>query len=177
MFIFHVFFAGFTLIVCLIQATSNNDCLIKNPFLGTCLALCLVFVVSAVFVMWCHMYFGLKFANLGCNIVWSIFWIKSSYCGNAFVAIIGAIHCILSVVGLISFVILNFAGKNTKTAKFWKQIFFISVALMLFCYVLSFLAEGSASSCAPSHLFVLTYQKFGFLEIISPILLLIFLNT
>lgn len=176
MFIFHVFFAGFTLIVCLVEAAMSNDCPAKSSFLGASLALTLIFVINAFLVMWCNLYFALKFANLGCNLVWTFFWLQNS-CSNAFVSMIGAIHGFLSIVGLLIFVIFNFIGKKTSTARFWKQIFFLSIVLMIFCYVLAFLAEGSASTCDGSHLFVLAYQKFGLIEIISPILLLIFMNT
>jgi hypothetical protein len=67
--------------------------------------------------------------------------------------------------------------KNANTAKFWKQIYAFSVALMLFCFVVSLVATSSSRSCGSSEMFILTYQKFGAIEIISPILLLIFLNT
>lgn len=140
MFIFHIIFAAFTAIVCLIQSLTENDCQLKNPFLGTCLALSLVFVVSAFFVMYCNLYFALKFANLGCNIAWTVFWIQFFYCHNIFIASIGVIHGFLSVAGLICFIVMNLLRKNTTTAKFWKQIYIISIMLMIFCYALSFIA-------------------------------------
>ncbi len=161
MFIFHLIFLGFTLIVSIIQSFGGNDCNIKNPFLGTCLALTLVFIVSAFFVMYNNLYFALKFINLGSNIVWTAFWLQSSFCNNIFVTTIGFIHGLLSIVGLVGFIIMNLLRKNTVTAKSWKQIYIVSIVLMLFCFVVSFIGEGSANSCGPAKMFLLTYQKFG----------------
>jgi uncharacterized membrane protein YkvI len=67
--------------------------------------------------------------------------------------------------------------KNANTAKFWKQIYAFSIALMLFCFIVSLIATSSGKSCGTADMFILTYQKFGAIEIISPVLLLIFLNT
>jgi hypothetical protein len=170
-------FAGFAVIVALVQSFAGGDCDIKNSFLGTCFALTVVFAISAIIVMYFNLYFSLKFANLGCNIVWTAFWIQSSYCGSIFIAAIGFIHGVLSALGLLSFIVMSVLRKSTTTAKFWKQIYVVSIALMVFCFVIALIATSSSRSCGSEEMFVLTYQKFGAIEIVSPVLLLIFLHT
>lgn len=177
MFGFHFIVGGFTFIYCLIQSFSSNDCIVKNPYLGTVMAISAVFIVSAFFVMWCNLYFSLKFAHLGCNVIWTIFWIQCAFCGHILIGMIGIIHVVLSLIGLICFVVMNFMKKTSKTAKMWKQLYILSIILMIVCYVASFIGEPTSKDCMPGHLFFLTYQKFGAVEIISPVLLLMFLHT
>ena len=161
MFGFHFLLCGITLILSLVQLTGSGDCQIKNQFLGTSLAISIVFIVSAFFVMWINLYFGLKFAHLGCNIIWTFLWIQCSYCGYIIIAVIGIIHGVLSITGLISFVITNFMRKTSTTAKCWKAIYVISVVFMIFCYVASFIGGPMSKDCSPAYLFFLTYQKYG----------------
>lgn len=161
MFGFHFIVGGFTFVFCIIQSFVVNDCIIKNPYLGTVMSINIIFIVSAFFIMWCNLYFALKFAHLGSNIVWTIFWIQCSFCNHILITMIGIIHLILSILGLISFVIMNFMRKTSRTAKLWKQLYVISILLMIVCYVSSFVGEPTSKDCTPGHLFFLTYQKFG----------------
>lgn len=154
---FHIIFTGFAFIVSLIQSFSGNDCMMKTPFLGTTVSLSIVFIVSAFFVMWRNLYFVLKFAHLGCNIVWTIFWLQFVQCGHAIASVIGVIHAILSLVGLISFIILSIMKKTTTTAKCWRQLYIISIILMIVCYAISFVGKLFSGDCQAVKLFFLTY--------------------
>lgn len=161
MFGFHFVVGGFTFIFCIVQLFTVYDCIIINSFLGTVIAITLVFISSAFFVMWCNLYFALKFAHLGCNIVWAVFWIQCSFCNHIILFLIGIIHLLLSITGIISFIIMNFMKKTSRTAKLWKQLYVISILLMIVCYATSFVGEPTSKDCLPAHLFFLTYQKFG----------------
>jgi hypothetical protein len=101
--------------------------------------LTIVFIASSFFVMYSNLYFALKFINMGSNILWTAFWMQSSFCNNIFMTTIGFIHGLLSAVGLVGFVIMNLLRKSTVTAKSWKQIYIVSIVLMFFCYVISFI--------------------------------------
>jgi hypothetical protein len=127
--------------------------------------------------MWSNLYFGLKFAHFAGQILWTFMWLQTRNCNNVILATIGIIHGFLSIIGFVVFLIINILKKNSTTAKCWRQLYIISIALMIICYILSFVVEPSLGSCANGLLFVKTYQKFGLIELISPILLLVFLNT
>lgn len=144
--------------------------------MGAALFLCIIFIVSALIIMVANMYFGLKFAHFGCNILWTFLWIQSSSCHNIFVVAIGLIHGILSIFGLLCFVVMNLMRKSRQTARFWKQIYAVSILLMVLCYIISFLG-GITVGCEQSRFFMLTYQKYGIFEIIGTILLLFFMNS
>jgi NADH:ubiquinone oxidoreductase subunit K len=154
------------------------DCDLRAAFLGACLVLTALFVAAAFLVMYVNLLFALKFANFGCNFAWAAFWLLSSQqCGSFFVAVIGFVHLLLSVVGLIAFAVTNALRKNIVTANFWKYGFVVSIVAMALCFVVSLIAAGASRGCGPASLFILTYQKFGAVEVVSPVLLLAFLNT
>lgn len=157
LFSFHIILTGLSVIVAIVQASRGNDCPIKSIFLSGALVLCIDFIVSSIFIMWCNLYFALKFAHFACNIMWTFLWIKSLGCGNIFVAIIGVVHGFLSAAGLGCFVILNFMKKTKLTALCWKQLYAFSIFLMIFCYIVSFIGEPSTHHCQESRFFMLTY--------------------
>lgn len=131
---------AFTLIVGIVQTAKWDDCSMKGAYLGTLLALSVVFVAAALVVMWANLYFGLKFMNFGCNLVWTFLWIQGAYCANFLVAMIGIIHGILSLTGLVIFLLLSLLRKNTKTAKCYHYLYLCSLICLLFCYILCWLA-------------------------------------
>lgn len=157
----HLILTVFSVIVAITQASGDNDCSLKAIFIAAALVLRIDFLVSAIIVMWCNLYFGLKFAHFACNIVWTFLWLQSLRCNNVFVAIIGVTHGFLSVTGLVCFVVLNFMRKNKFTALCWRQLYAISIFLMIFCYIVSFIGESSSTNCQGSKFFMLTYQKYG----------------
>ena len=139
--------------------------------------LSLVFLVSSVIVMWANIYFGLKYAHLGSNIVWTFMWFTAkSSCGQVIISIIASIHGILSITGLVSFIVMNMLKKTTCTAKGWKYLMIASIAAMLICYLLCILEFLVPKSCTDALFFTLSYKYFGLFELISPILCLVFLR-
>lgn len=128
--------------------------------------------------MWANLYFGLKYAHLGSNIVWTfMFFGESNGCGQVLIAIIASIHGVISVIGLITFVVLKILRKTTCTAKCWKYIISISIICMLFCYLLCILELLVPLKCQKASYFINSYKIYGLIELVSPILLLIFLKT
>lgn len=167
---------GFTLISNIVQ-TLKDDCSLKNHYMGSTLLLSIVFVLNALIVMWANLYFGLKYINFGSNILWTFLWLQAWSCSNILIGFIGIIHGVLAVLGLIIFLVLNIMKKNNKTAKCYKYLYTASIILLIFSYIVCWIAEPTTTSCQAGQFFVLAYQKFGLIEIISPILLLMFLNT
>lgn len=176
LFAFHLIVTGLCVIVAIAHVTNDTDCQIKQLFMGAALFLSIIFIVSALIIMVSNMYFGLKFAHFGCNIMWTFLWIQSLNCYNIFVTAIGLIHGILSVFGLLCFIVMNLMRKSRQTARFWKQIYAVSILFMILCYLISFLG-GISSGCEQSRFFMLTYQKYGLFEIIGTMLLLCFMNS
>lgn len=174
---FHIIVTGLCVIVAITHVANVNDCEMKHLFMGAALFLCIIFIVSALIIMVSNMYFGLKFAHFGCNIMWTFLWIQCMGCYNIFVTVIGVIHGILSIFGLLCFIVMNLMRKSRQTAKFWKQIYAISIVLMIFCYIISFLGGISVGGCEQSSFFMLTYQKYGIFEIIGALLLLCYMNS
>lgn len=114
--------------------------------MGGCFCLLLIFVVLALLVMYCNLYFGLKFVHFGGGIFWTFLWLQALSCGNVLLAFIGIIHGVLSVFGFVVFVIMNMIKKNSMTAKCWRQLYILSIVVLLLCYILSFIAEGTLSN-------------------------------
>lgn len=177
LFAFHLIVTGLCVIVAVVHVANDTDCKIKHLFMGAALFLCIIFIVSALIIMVANMYFGLKFAHFGCNIMWTFLWIQSSSCNNFFVLAIGVIHGILSIFGLLCFIVMNLMRKSRQTARFWKQIYAVSIFLMILCYLMSFLGGISVGDCEQGRFFMLTYQKYGIFEIIGTVLLLCYMNS
>ena len=149
----------------------------QNVFLGASLAINVIFITSAFFVMWANLYLGLKFAHFGSNIIWTFMWLEATHCHHFVIGFVGFTHGFFSLIGIVSFLIMNFMGKTQLTSKYWKYLYAISLFAMILCYLLVLIALPSSHTCSQTNLFAKTYQVFGLIEMVSPILLLIFLNT
>ena len=104
------------------------------------MCLSLIFMVSSFIIMWTNLYFGLKYAHLGSNIIWTFmyFGAKAS-CGQILIILIACIHGFISIIGFITFVFLKILKKTSFTAKCWKYIIIMSIILMFFCYLMAIL--------------------------------------
>lgn len=120
--------------------------------------------------MWSNLYFSLKFLNLGCNIIWSFMWFIENSESNAIPSLIAVVHGLISILNFCSLNAMNFMRKNETTAYCWRYIYIFSILMMAICYILIFVVNIDS-------IFVETYKKLGWMELISPILLLGFLNT
>ena len=69
--------------------------------------------------------------------------IKFSY---IWIGMIGFIHGILAIVGVMSFIVLSLMKKNSKTAQYWRNIYIVSIILMIFCYILALLSKTFANN-------------------------------
>ena len=176
-YIFHVVLAGLSLFSTIFLQPKETSCLIKDTFMGTALFINLIFVASGFVVMFCNLYIGLKYAHLGSNIVWSFMWLEGSQCHHFLITFVGFTHALISLLGLISFVLMSLLRKTEATAKCWRKFYGISLLAMLFCYLLVLLGLPSTHNCPQTTLFAETYKYFGIIEMLSPILLLMFLNT
>ena len=166
---YYVFF-GFHLLITAIATVlgvlysgnpSNNICPLGRDFIGASLFLNLVFICSAFLIMMFNLYFVLKFAHFGSNIVWTFMWAQASNCHHFLVTLVGVVHGLLSVLALISFLVMNLMGKTTLTSKCWKQFYGISIAMMIVCYLVVILAIPSSHSCSNTAMFVGTYKFYG----------------
>lgn len=175
---FHIIICGLSMILGLVLSKGiEQECSVGFTFVGTVLCINFVLLISAFIIMMFNLYFVLKYAHFGCNVVWTYMWLAGNECNHLIVSVIGIIHGLLAVAGLVSFVVMNLMKKTTLTSKCWKQFYVISIFMMIFCYILIWIAASTDQSCASSQLFIRSYQIFGLLELLSPLLLLIFLNT
>jgi hypothetical protein len=136
---YQVVLLGVAIVVNIVQA-GKSDCSIKYGFMGSTLCLSIIFIVNAVIVMWANLYFGLKYINFGSNILWCFLWVQSWECSCTLIGIIGVIHGLLSVVGVVVFLVLNLLKKNNTTAKCYKYLYTISIILLIFCYIICWIA-------------------------------------
>ena len=97
--------------------------------------------------MWSNLYFSLKYAHFGSNIVWFCMWFTAGTCDSALVTLVALIHGILSVSGLLLFLINRFLKKTLFTAKVWRAFTFISLVAMVFCYAIILLGLMAGQSC------------------------------
>lgn len=68
---------GFMLVLGLVQAIrGNGECSLGKTMIGTAVILTICLIVSSIFIMWCNLYFSLKYAHLGCNIVWTFMYLQ-----------------------------------------------------------------------------------------------------
>lgn len=162
-FIFHVLITGLTIVLAFSFSKSNgSSCSIRNTFLGTILCLNLGLICSIFFVMMFNLYFVLKYAHFGCNIVWAFLWAAGiNECQHFGVSLVGFLHGFLSVMGLVSFLVMNLMKKTSVTSKGWKQFYVISIIIMVFSYLLILLSSLSDISCPSTNLFVKSYRIFG----------------
>jgi hypothetical protein len=146
-------------------------------FLTAIFTSALVFLMSSIVVMWSNLYFSLKFAHFGSNIVWFIIWILGGSCDGLLITLVAVIHGLLSVTGFLLFIVNKIMKKTSFTAKMWKAFACISLFLMIFCYILILFDLMGDALCEQEEFFKKNYQVFGLIEILSPILILIFLRV
>lgn len=85
--------------------------------------------------MWNNLYFSLKYAHFGSNLVWFLIWILGKSCVSIPVTLVAVVHGLLSVTGFFLFVINKFMRKTSFSAKMWKAFTCLSLFMMIFCYV------------------------------------------
>ena len=110
---YHILLAGLAIVGAIYIDTENEvKCMSQNVFFGASLAINLIFIISAFFVMWANLYLGLKFAHFGSNIIWTFMWLEGTHCHHFVIGFIGFAHAFLSIIGIVSFFIMNFIGKT-----------------------------------------------------------------
>ena len=135
-------------------------------------------LASTVIIMWANLYFALKYAHLGSNVVWTFMWmIGGNFCAHGLIAMIACIHGILSISGLVIFIGLKFFRKTSFTEKVWKYLMILSIGAMLFCFLMCIFELLIPEKCQNVSHFRQSYKIFGLIEVLSPVLLIIFLKT
>jgi hypothetical protein len=137
----------------------------------------LLFQVNCFVCMYANLLFALKFINFGSNIAWTFMWILNWNCDSKMVGLIGFIHGMLSLMNLFLLLGTKIVGKNSCSAKLWRTFTFVSIVILLICYLLTLLNFFSIGGCLKSNYIILIYQRYGLIELICPILLLIFLRS
>jgi hypothetical protein len=97
--------------------------------------------------MWSNLYFSLKYAHFGSNLVWFLMWIFGGNCESVLVMLVALIHGILSFFGIIIFLFNRFMKKTVLTAKIWRAFTFVSLIAMVFCYLMVLLGLLAGKSC------------------------------
>jgi len=119
--------------------------------------------VSTLIVMITTLYFSLKYAHFGSNLVWFIIWIVGGLCESPLVMLVALIHGMLSFTGIILFVINKFLKKTSLTAKIWRAFTFVSLIAMVFCYVIVLFGLLAGKSCESAEFFKKSYELYGIL--------------
>jgi hypothetical protein len=171
---FHILLTLFSTVTIVSQLNHLEQCPQSEQFFGAVFLLNLIFILSTVVVMWINVYSGLKFAHLGANILWVFMWVAIQGCSGFIVSIIGILHLAFSLAGFLLFVVLKFLKKTSLATKVWKGVFVGSIVAMASCFLLALIATLFPSSC--SNYFFTCYRIFGVLELLSPLLALLFLR-
>ena len=162
----------------LTKVSKQFDCSFTHEYIGTVLFLNLNLLASTVIIMWANLYFALKYAHLGSNVVWTFMWIiGGSFCAHGLIALIASIHGLLSISGLVIFIVMIFLRKTSFTEKIWKYLMIFSIGAMLFCFLMCIFELLIPENCQNVSHFRSSYKIFGLIEVISPVLLIIFLKT
>ena len=166
-----------TIIIIFEQISQTNQCIL-DQYLLSMLALGVIFHFNALILMWTNLYLGIKFAHFGSNIVWPLMWfMEINTCGSKFLSFIAIVHAVFSVIGFLTFVVLHLMSKSSFTASCWRKITIISIVMMVICYLVILLFLLIAPECNSVSYFVISYQRFGLIELLSPILILMFMRT
>jgi len=67
-------------------------------------------------------------------------------------------------------------GKFSLITELWKLITLISVFVMILCYLILLIGLVDGETCVDAKFIDKVYERYGILEIISPILILVFLR-
>lgn len=155
---------------------SNNYCSFETQFIVAIFASAFILLLSSVIIMASTLYFSLKYAHFGSNIVWFLMWLFGETCVSIPVTLVAVIHGLLSFTGFLLFIINKFQRKTSFSAKLWKVFTCVSVTLMIVCYLIILFGLIGGPSCQSAEFFKKNYEIYGLLEIVSPILILIFLK-
>jgi hypothetical protein len=93
------------------------------------------------------LYFSLKYAHFGSNLVWFLIWVVGGSCESPLVMLVALIHGMLSLTGMILFGINKILKKTSLTAKIWRAFTFVSLIAMVFCYVVVLFGLLAGKSC------------------------------
>lgn len=120
----------------------------------------------------------LKYLHFGSNLVWLAIWYsaEANHCSRVNHALIAFIHAILSVLNCSSILISKLLGNLFSHNSHWRTLTSISLFMMLVCYLLILVDGPIQPECHSSKFMQKTYIGYGLLEMLSPLLLLIFLR-
>ena len=141
--------------------------------------------IGGVFVLVMPLELGIKCLNSGGSLFWAAFWLLNRDVGIRCVQgvdvndIISLIHLLFFVISTFTFFYGKYCNKTYASAKCWRWIVFISWLAMIACYVSVIIGEALASSpeCVLGNYFLQLYKYYGWIEIILPILLLMFVRV
>jgi hypothetical protein len=77
---YHVVLLLVSVIGALTTRGGSDSCEFEKEFLTSVLAGALIFFVSSLIIMASTLYFSLKYAHFGANLVWFIIWLMGGQC-------------------------------------------------------------------------------------------------
>ena len=77
---YHIVLLLVSVIGALTTSSGKDACDFEHEFLAAVLSGALIFFVSSLIIMVTTLYFSLKYAHFGSNLVWFIIWIVGGQC-------------------------------------------------------------------------------------------------
>ena len=109
--------------------------------------------------------------------MWFFLWTATLECMRIDIDLIAIIHAVLAVINVCTLFIYKMVGKSAGIVRFWKSMCIVSIFMMVFCYLIVLIGLTAKSKCQESILFDKTYMIYGPFELLSPILIMIFLRN
>jgi hypothetical protein len=79
-FAYHIVLLLVSVVGSLTARSSEESCEFETEFLASVLSAALIFFVSALIIMSTTLYFSLKYAHFGSNLVWFLMWVFGGAC-------------------------------------------------------------------------------------------------
>ena len=182
---FYVFYAYHWIISLVLIAGAVHKfmiithCPMAYTLLVTIMTLNCCFQMNAIIIMSGDFYRTIKYTYFGSNIVWTAIWysLMVGSCSQIWDGSIGFIQAILSLANFMVLLSGICLGNTCFLARQWRWLTLSSFIGQIMCYLIALLGKQQVIKCPSLVYFMNMYTIYGLVELILPLLLLIFLDN
>lgn len=188
---FYIYYIIHFVVCCFLAArgmiylgVERTGCYDGTALIQTVLIAALIMNIGGVFVLVMPLELGIKCLNSGGSLFWAAFWLLNRDQGVRCTEgvdindIISLVHLLFFTISICTFLYVKFCSKTYASAKCWRWIVFISWLAMIGCYVSAVITGLLTSNveCMLGNYFLQLYRYYGWIELVLPLLLLMFVR-
>lgn len=140
-----------------------------------CLWSRLTFFAVSLTLMQANLYLGLRWTHCGANLIWVALWFLQPVPRPSNTMAIGLVHAVIAGASALALLAMEAAGRGKTFIDIWQTLVKISMVGLAISWAYSALQYWKIEG--QGHLFVSVYFKYGLVELVSPLLYLIFVNV